>query len=168
MHQQQLPRRLRVNGSTLLDPDGNSIRLTGFNWQTRRIGDEPGALMRKIVPRANVARIVGVLWDNSKPLDPVNDCYRPSHRQTISTMHALKSLTPGTMHLLERHVEGQADRIQCQECFRRRLMGYSCRARHVCCRTRLPYGSKCERISQRIPAEAAVCNVAACGTALTS
>lgn len=59
------PLRLKVKGSQLLDPSGNPIRLVGFNWQLGRIRDNEGAIMKNILPGSNVARVVGVLWDNS-------------------------------------------------------------------------------------------------------
>ena len=76
--------RLRVSGAQLLDPDGNPIRLSGFNWPPKSIygstyqGD--AELMKRQLPRANLVRIVGVLWDNARlgnsgdrPLAP-GDC----------------------------------------------------------------------------------------------
>ena len=68
--------RLTVNGSHLLDPSGSRIRLTGFNWQKGRTGDDPGALMKQLTPGANMARLVGVLWGNTHPLQqhPNEEC----------------------------------------------------------------------------------------------
>ena len=52
------------------------MRLTGFNWQSGRTGPDPGALMKKLAPNATMARLVGVLWDNTKPLQthPNKEC----------------------------------------------------------------------------------------------
>ena len=61
------PARLTINGSKLYDPSGASIRLQGFNWQIGRTAPNDGALMKSLIPEANVARLVGVLWDNSVP-----------------------------------------------------------------------------------------------------
>eukprot|EP01052_Picozoa_sp_SAG31_P014134 SAG31_NODE_868_length_11355_cov_4.658582_8_plen_224_part_00 len=69
-------RRLRVSGPQLLDPDGKPIRLSGFNWPPKSIygstyeGD--AELMKHQLPRANLVRIVGVLWDNAR-LDDSGD-----------------------------------------------------------------------------------------------
>ena len=70
------PLRLRVNGSTLLDPSGNPMRLTGFNWQLGRTGPSPGLDMQQFAPKANLARLVGVLWGNTDPLQhhPNKEC----------------------------------------------------------------------------------------------
>eukprot|EP00729_Bicosta_minor_P009214 gene9214-24024_t len=69
------PARLTVNGSTLLDPAGKTIRLTGFNWQLGRTAPNEGDVMRQVMPGANVARLVGVLWDNNDPPNhPSSDC----------------------------------------------------------------------------------------------
>lgn len=56
------PSRLTVNGSKLLDSNGTAIRLTGFNWQIFRAESNAGELSAKYFPKANVARLVGVLW----------------------------------------------------------------------------------------------------------
>jgi hypothetical protein len=70
------PLRLRVNGSSLVDPSGTNIRLTGFNWQIGRTGPTPGADMQQWAPHANMARLVGVLWGNTRPLQqhPNKEC----------------------------------------------------------------------------------------------
>ena len=70
------PARLTVNGSRLIDPAGSPVRLTGFNWQSGRTGDDPGALQKKLAPGANMARLVGVLWGNTHPLQhhPNKEC----------------------------------------------------------------------------------------------
>ena len=70
------PLRLTVNGSSLLDPSGAKIRLTGFNWQSGRTGPDPGGLMKQLAPGATVARLVGVLWGNTDPLQahPNKEC----------------------------------------------------------------------------------------------
>ena len=79
----QAARRLTVAGSKLYDPDGQPIRLTGFNWQIGRTVPGEGRVMRAHAPGANVARLVGVLWDNSDPASghPSADCMtqRPPH-----------------------------------------------------------------------------------------
>ena len=41
---------LTVNGSTLLDPAGKTIRLTGFNWQLGRTAPNEGDVMRQVMP----------------------------------------------------------------------------------------------------------------------
>jgi hypothetical protein len=61
--------RLRVSGPKLLDQQGHEVRLVGFNWQLNHVQSAPfsdGDLMKKVLPSANLARIVGVLWDNSR------------------------------------------------------------------------------------------------------
>ena len=71
------PLRLRVDGRRLVDPEsGADISLEGFNWQVGRLGPDPGSLMKSLAPRANVARIVGVYWGNTKPLShhPNKEC----------------------------------------------------------------------------------------------
>lgn len=70
------PARLTVSGSKLIDPSGKSVRLTGFNWQIGRTGNDPGQLMRQLAPNATVARLVGVLWGNTHPLQhhPNKEC----------------------------------------------------------------------------------------------
>ena len=70
------PLRLTVNGSSLLDPSGAKVRLTGFNWQSGRTGPDPGGLMKQLAPGATVARLVGVLWGNTDPLQshPNKEC----------------------------------------------------------------------------------------------
>jgi hypothetical protein len=76
--------RLRVSGAQLLDPSGKPIRLSGFNWPPRAIYgsayDGDAELMQRQLPRANLVRMVGVLWDNARlddrgdrPLAP-GDC----------------------------------------------------------------------------------------------
>mgnify|MGYP002632450288 CR=1 FL=1 len=60
------PRRLTVNGSQLIDPSGKSVRLRGFNWQTGRQQPGDGALMHTVAPGANMVRLVGVLWGNTR------------------------------------------------------------------------------------------------------
>ena len=71
----QPARRLVVNGTQLLD-GAQPVRLTGFNWQLGRTGPDPGRLQRQLSPRANVARLVGVLFGNTQPLsrDPAKEC----------------------------------------------------------------------------------------------
>jgi hypothetical protein len=59
--------RLKVNGSKLIDlQTGNAVRLVGFNWQMNHLKSGDGALMKQLLPNTNMARIVGVLWDNLK------------------------------------------------------------------------------------------------------
>ena len=73
--------RLRVEGSRLIDPSGAQVRLAGFNWQIGRTGPDPGADTRRWAPKANLARLVGVLWGNTDPLQhhPNKECmtYEP-------------------------------------------------------------------------------------------
>lgn len=71
-----LPARLTVDGPRLLEPDGKPVRLTGFNWQHGRTGDDPGGLMRRLAPNSTVARLVGVQWGNTHPLQhhPEKEC----------------------------------------------------------------------------------------------
>jgi len=68
--------RLTVSGNKLLDPSGTPVRLTGFNWQIGRTGSDPGALMKQLAPNATVARLVGILWGNTNPLQthPNKEC----------------------------------------------------------------------------------------------
>jgi hypothetical protein len=62
--------RLRVSGAQLLDPSGAQVRLVGFNWPPKSIYGSTyksdAVLMKQQLPRANLARIVGVLWDNAR------------------------------------------------------------------------------------------------------
>jgi hypothetical protein len=64
--------RLKVSGNQLLEPNGKPIRLVGFNWPIIHVHDGDGQLQMDHLPGANVARIVGVLWDNSASS---TDCY---------------------------------------------------------------------------------------------
>jgi hypothetical protein len=64
--------RLKVTGNKLIDPSGKSLRLTGFNWPLIHVHEGDGQLMLDKLPGSNVARLVGVLWDNS---DSSSDCY---------------------------------------------------------------------------------------------
>lgn len=75
-----IPGRLTVNGSQLLDPSGNTVRLTGLNWQYKETGHQPGTMMNQVMPGANVARLVGIMWDNTFPLSVhyTSDCYLPN------------------------------------------------------------------------------------------
>jgi hypothetical protein len=70
-----LPLRLTVNGTALVD-GATTVLLEGFNWQLGRTGPDPGALTKQLAPRANTARIVGILWGNTKPLShhPNEEC----------------------------------------------------------------------------------------------
>ena len=70
------PARLTINGTSLFEPSGSAIRLQGFNWQLGRTTTADGALMKKLIPEANVARLVGIFWDNSDPKSghPTSDC----------------------------------------------------------------------------------------------
>ena len=71
------PLRLTVNGSSLLDPSApRSVPPAGFNWQSGRTGPDPGGLMKQLAPGATVARLVGVLWGNTDPLQshPNKEC----------------------------------------------------------------------------------------------
>tara|TARA_B110001452_G_scaffold267370_1_gene277014 strand:+ start:1914 stop:3167 length:1254 start_codon:yes stop_codon:yes gene_type:complete len=73
---QSAPLRLSVNGSQLLDPTSKPIRLVGFNWQVGRTGPDPGALQKKLAPQSNLARLVGIQWGNTHPLQhhPNKEC----------------------------------------------------------------------------------------------
>ena len=71
------PLRLTIEGSQLIDPTTASpLRLTGFNWQIGRTGSDPGALQKKIAPNSTLARLVGVQWGNTHPLQhhPNKEC----------------------------------------------------------------------------------------------
>eukprot|EP00040_Diaphanoeca_grandis_P034056 m.209675 g.209675 ORF g.209675 m.209675 type:complete len:499 (+) comp33048_c0_seq4:288-1784(+) len=57
--------RLRINGSRVIDNNGNDIRLVGLNWPLIHVHDGDGELMKQTLPGVNMARIIGVLWDNS-------------------------------------------------------------------------------------------------------
>ena len=60
------PLRLTVSGSQLLDPiTGEDVRLTGFNWVLSHLHEGDGTYMQSLMPGANAARIVAVLWDDS-------------------------------------------------------------------------------------------------------
>ena len=71
------PSRLTVRGSQLIDPEGKNIRLTGFNMAGDFHGNDT-AVMRSLLPGANVVRLVGLLWDNAEDgegnPDPMHDC----------------------------------------------------------------------------------------------
>ena len=68
--------RLVINGSVLYDPSHQPIRLTGFNWQVGRTGADPGALQKQLAPKSNLARLVGIQWGNTHPLQkhPNKEC----------------------------------------------------------------------------------------------
>ena len=61
-----------VNGSQLLDPVGSPVRLTGFNMNGGKLRGDDAAEMRRVLPGANVVRLVGLLWDNQE--DRASDC----------------------------------------------------------------------------------------------
>jgi hypothetical protein len=64
--------RLKVTGSQLIDPSGKAVRLTGFNWPLEHVHPGDGQMMLDKMPGVNVARLIGVLWDNSPAR---SDCY---------------------------------------------------------------------------------------------
>lgn len=65
---------MKVQGSKLIDPrTGKAVRLTGFNWTSKYIRSNEGQIMNKVLPGANVARIIGMLWDNT-PENTNLDC----------------------------------------------------------------------------------------------
>eukprot|EP00041_Stephanoeca_diplocostata_P027898 m.778831 g.778831 ORF g.778831 m.778831 type:complete len:397 (+) comp23273_c0_seq11:557-1747(+) len=64
--------RLHIQGHQLFDHTGSAVRLTGFNWPLEHVHPGDGKLMLRKLRGANVARIIGVLWDNS---DSPTDCY---------------------------------------------------------------------------------------------
>lgn len=70
------PRRLLLDGSRLIDPEGRELRLTGFNMNTisRSAVEGDGKLMQQTVPGANLARLVSIKWGNDCPLDGSNEC----------------------------------------------------------------------------------------------
>ena len=69
------PLRLRVDGRRLLDPTtGADVALEGFNWQVGRLGPDPGALMKSLAPRANVAPLPAVPPDFAAALPPRSRC----------------------------------------------------------------------------------------------
>ena len=69
------PARLVVAGSSLVDPStGKKVRLTGFNWPIQHVHSGDGAFQRKLLPGANVARVVGLLWDNAGVGGGRGDC----------------------------------------------------------------------------------------------
>ena len=71
------PLRLTINGSQLIDPSTSSpLRLTGYNWQIGRTGSDPGALQKRLAPKSTLARLVGVQWGNTHPLqhNPKKEC----------------------------------------------------------------------------------------------
>lgn len=66
------PARLTINGSKLLEPSGEDIRLLGFNWQithqnldTDAAGVNMAQELTKVAPGANTVRLVGILWGNT-------------------------------------------------------------------------------------------------------
>ena len=60
------PYRLTVNGSELLDPSRQPIRLLGFNWQIGREQRGDGHLLRRVAQGSNMVRLVGILWGNTR------------------------------------------------------------------------------------------------------
>ena len=50
----------------------SQVRLTGFNWPLEHVKAEDGGMMVQKMPGVNVARLIGVLWDNS---NSKSDCY---------------------------------------------------------------------------------------------
>eukprot|EP00051_Salpingoeca_urceolata_P012410 m.153817 g.153817 ORF g.153817 m.153817 type:complete len:427 (-) comp17482_c0_seq1:15-1295(-) len=73
----ELPaRRLVIRGASVIDPQTNeTVLLEGVNWYMSYFHGSDGALLAQALPRANVVRLVGVLWDNS--LDTKTDCLAP-------------------------------------------------------------------------------------------
>ena len=68
------PLRIRINGSKMTNPHTNrSFRLTGFNMGNHL---HPGdaAYMKKVLPGANVVRLVVLDWDNTGNPSPSSDC----------------------------------------------------------------------------------------------
>ena len=62
------PSRLRVNGSSLIDPATNQpITLHGVNWWSGYFQSDDGLDLETQLPLANLVRLVGILWDNGNP-----------------------------------------------------------------------------------------------------
>jgi len=66
------PARLTVNGTRLLDPAGQPIRFLGANWQSGRERTGDGALLNQVAPGANMVRLVGILWGNTRAYQGVS------------------------------------------------------------------------------------------------
>eukprot|EP00493_Phyllostaurus_siculus_P003767 UN03782 len=64
---------LKIQGKDLVNEEGKIVRLTGFNWVLSHVHANDGAYMKSLMPNATVARVVGILWDNSN-----HDCYSPN------------------------------------------------------------------------------------------
>ena len=92
-HMAAQPLRLTINGSTILQPSGDPIRLVGFNWQFGRTSPDAGSLSKSLAPQANLARLVGVLWGNTDPLQhhPNKECMTntPPHYFNDKCFHDL-------------------------------------------------------------------------------
>lgn len=58
-------RRVAVDGSRLVDPDGRRFRPTGFNWPTEHFHEGDGATMTRYLPGANAQRLVALKWDDA-------------------------------------------------------------------------------------------------------
>lgn len=67
--------RLRVEGSQILDPDGNNFRPVGFNWVMKYVYEGDGKIMKEKLPGANAVRLIGMTWKNS-PENPNMECYQ--------------------------------------------------------------------------------------------
>ena len=90
--------RLKVDGSSLLDPTNNDkeIVLRGFNWYIPYIVEEDADIMQSLLPETNVVRLVALFWDNWHPTDTYHtDCrinnaslgyIRPSCLTTMDTI----------------------------------------------------------------------------------
>jgi hypothetical protein len=71
---QPSPVRLKVDRGQLKDArTGVAVRLVGFNWNIggHMARSDDGVLMKSVLPATNLARIVGLLWDNS---NGASDC----------------------------------------------------------------------------------------------
>jgi len=71
--------RLSVNGSTVWGPDGKKLLLRGFSFMYRnhKTFDSVTAQDRSVttmLPKANLARLVMVHWDDSGAGEPQSDC----------------------------------------------------------------------------------------------
>lgn len=62
------PRRLQADGAELIDTEtGASVALHGVNMFVDYLEFDDIALMRSLLPTANVVRLVGVLWGDAPP-----------------------------------------------------------------------------------------------------
>ena len=77
----QLPRRVLVQGSRLLDSaTGVPLRLHGLNMYLDYLHFDDMALMRQLLPTANFVRLVGVFWHDSADASGCSCCTEDASR----------------------------------------------------------------------------------------